>query len=258
MQTHIEAKSSTKANFVEILGSAVIYLFRAFKDILAGRIEVSILISRLVFIGYESILMIIALCAIASMILTYNTAIELTNQGGRELVGGLIAVADLREIVPIFVAFALAARCGTALTAEISTMTVTEQVDVLKVLKIDPVYFLLSPTLLAVILLTPLLLAIAIIVSLFSGMLVAKMVINLEFAEFLNSAWKYVGLKEYFYPLIKTEIFCIYSLLINITMGLNCKGGAKEVGLATTKATALVIVGIIILDGLLTTILFID
>lgn len=254
----VEASPSTKANFIEILGSALIYLVSTFQYIAKGKIQKSMLVSRLVFIGYESVLMIIALCSIASMILTYNTAIELTNQGGRELVGGLIALADLREIIPIFVAFALAARCGTALTAEISTMTVTEQIDVLRVLKVDPIYFLLTPTILAVIVLAPLLLAIAIIVSLFSGMIVAKLVVNLEFVEFLDSAWKFIGLKEYFYPLIKTEIFCIYSLLINITMGLNCRGGAKEVGQATTKATALVIVGIIILDGILTPILFID
>lgn len=254
----VEAKSSVKASFIEIIGSALIYLIDSYKYIFTGRIQTVMLVSRMVFIGYESLIMVVSLCALASMILTYNTAIELTSQGGRELVGGLIAVADLREIVPIFVAFALAARCGTALTAEISTMKVTEQIDVLRVLKVDPVYFLLAPTILAVMLLAPLLLAIAIIVSMFSGMLVAKLVINLEFGEFLSSAWKFIGLKEYFYPLIKTEIFCVYSLLINITMGLNCRGGAKEVGQATTKATALVIVGIIVLDGLLTPILFVD
>ncbi len=250
--------SSDKASFIEILGSAILYLLKSFRYIIRGEIQKEQLVSKLLFIGYESILMVIALCSLASMILTYNTAIELTKHGGRELVGALIALADLREIIPTFIGFAIAARCGTALTAEISTMKVTEQIDVLRVLRIDPLYFLLAPTVLATILLAPFILAIASMVSMFAGMLVAKLVINLEFAEFLESAWSNIGLKEYFYPLIKTEVFCLYALLISITMGLNCSGGAKEVGLTTTKATALVVVGIVILDGFLTPLLFID
>lgn len=254
----MQANSSVQASFLELLGSAILYLWKSFLYIFTGQIQKEQFISRLVFLGYESILMVIALCGLATMILTYNTGVELTRHGGRELVGALVAMADLREIIPIFIGFALAARCGTALTAEISTMKISEQIDVLKVLKIDPVYFLLSPTLLAVIVLAPLLLAISIITSIFCGMLVAKNAIGIEFAEFMDSAWRYIGLKEYFYPLIKTEIFCLYGLLISITMGLNCEGGAKEVGEATTRATALVIVGIVILDGFLTPLLFID
>lgn len=254
----ISTTPSDKANFLEVLGSAILYLLKSFKYILRGEIQKEQLVSRLIFIGYESIIMVVALCSLASMILTYNTAIELTKHGGRELVGALVALANLREIIPTFIGFAIAARCGTALSAEIATMKVTEQIDALKVLRIDPVYFLLAPTVLAIILLAPIILSIASMISMFAGMLVAKLVVNLEFAEFLESAWGNIGLKEYFYPLIKVEVFCLYALLINVTMGLNCSGGAKEVGLTTTKATALVIVGIVILDGFLTTLLFID
>ena len=214
------------------------------------------LVSKLVFLGYESLPMILVLTAISTMILTLNTSIELNNQGGRELVGSLIAVADLREIVPIFIGFAIAARCGTSLTAEISTMKVTEQIDALRILRVDPVYYLMVPVLVGTVLLAPFLLAIASVTSVFAGMFVAKLAVNIEFSEFLDSAWSVLSLKEYFYPLIKTIIFCVYAMLVNITMGLNCSGGAKEVGMATTRATALVIVGIVVLDGILTPILY--
>jgi phospholipid/cholesterol/gamma-HCH transport system permease protein len=232
-------------------------IVRAFAYILTNKIEGKEFKNQLVFIGYESLSMIIVLTAIASMILTVNTAIELTNHGGRELIGALISVADLREIIPIFIAFAIAARCGTATTAEIATMKVTDQIDVLRVIKVDPVYFLLVPRLLAAMLLSPLLLAIAAFVGMIAGMLVSKVAVNLEYTQFLDSAWKVVDLKEYFYPLIKTEIFAIYSIAVNVSMGLDCSGGAKEVGLATTKATAFVIVGIIVIDSILTPILYI-
>lgn len=252
----VHEANSLKSSLIELLGSTALYFFNSLKYILRFKIDRDRFVYSLVFLGYESMAMILALTAISTMIVTLNTSIELNNQGGREVIGSLIAVADLREIVPIFIAFAIAARCGTALTAEISTMKVTEQIDVLRVLKIDPIYYLMSPVLLAMILLSPFLLAIASVTSVFSGMLVAKLSVNLEFSEFLDSAWGALGLKEYFYPLIKTIVFSLYSLAINITMGLNCSGGAREVGIATTKATALVIVGIIVLDGILTSILY--
>ena len=200
--------------------------------------------------------MILILTAISTAILTINTSIELSKQGGRELVGTLITIADLREIVPIFIAFAIAARCGTALTAEISSMNVTEQIDVLRVLKIDPMYYILAPVVLAMIVAIPFLLAIASVSSVLTGMMVARFSINLEFSDFLDSAWSAISLKEYFYPLIKCSIFSVYSLLVGITMALACHGGAKEVGMTTTRATAIVIVGIVILDGILTPILY--
>lgn len=249
------ATSPIKANFMEILGSAILYFKESCKDLLRLKIQKEQLVSRLEFIGFGCLPMIIILTALGSMILTINTAIELTGRGGRDLIGALIALAALREIVPVFIAFAISARCGTALTAEIATMKVTEQIDVLRVLKISPIYYLLTPSLVAVVMLSPLLLAIASVLSIFAGMFTAKITVDLGFFEFLDSAWRVVSMKEYFYPLIKTVIFSIYALLINISMGLNCSGGAREVGLTTTRATALVIVGIIILDGILTPIL---
>ncbi len=245
-----------KAGFLEIIGNVTPALNKSIQMIFSRRIPIKETISSAALIGYESLPMIMILIAIGTSILTLNTSIELVKQGGRDLIGALIVLTNLREIVPIFIAFGIAARCGTAFTAEVSTMKVTDQIDVLKVLKIDPVYYLLVPAILSVILLAPLLLSISTIVSIFAGMLVAKLAVNLEMTEFLDSAWKVLSLKDYFYPLIKTEIFCVYVVLVNIVMGLMCEGGAREVGMTTTKATALVIMGIILLDGILTTILY--
>ena len=245
-----------KNSFLSVLGAAVLYLKEALADIFTGRIQKEQFISRLVFIGYECLPMIILLTSLATMILTVNTALELNSRGGRDLIGSLVSLAAMREIVPIFIGFAIAARCGTALTAEVSTMKVTEQIDALRVLKVRPVYFLLSPSLLAVLILVPFLLAIASVISTLSGMILSKYLVNLEFARFLESVWSVVSLQEYFLPLLKAEIFSLYALLINVSMGLDCSGGAREVGMTTTRATALVIVGIVILNGFLTPLLF--
>lgn len=249
-------QTKDQSSIVEIIGLAVVNFKTTLKLILQNKIPFDQFIHRMVFIGFESLPMILLLNSIASMILTLNSSIELSSRGGRELIGALITIADMREIIPIFIAFAIIARCGTAITAEVSTMKVTEQIDVLRVLKINPLYYLFVPVILSIIILTPFLLATASLVSIFASMIVAKISIGLEFSEFLDSAWNQMELKDYFYPLLKTEIFCIFALITNLSMGLECRGGAKEVGEVTTRATALVLVGIIIIDGFLTPLLY--
>lgn len=247
---------ATLRQFFLIQGAAVAKLLPALAYILRGKIDLGQLRKQLVFIGCECLPMVIALTALASMILTVNISVELNSRGGRELIGALISAADLREILPLFTAFAIAARCGTAITAEIASMKVTEQIDVLKVFKVDPIYYLLSPKLLATFLLGPLLVAIALITSLASGLFVSWISVGLEPVQFLEQAWRELSLKEYFYPLLKTEIFTLYAILTSVSYGLDCQGGAREVGVATTQATAMIMVAIIVLDGILTSILY--
>lgn len=249
-----EARS--EIDFPMIMGSAYRNLLEAFKYILQFRIDIGQLKYQMVFIGFECLPMILILSSVGSMILSINTAFELNHHGGREVIGFLIATANLREILPVFISFAIGARCGTAITAEISTMKVTEQIDALKVLKTNPIYFLLSPKIVAGIILCPFLLAMAAIVSTFAAMIVANLSVGLEFEQFLDSAWKAMIKEDLWYPLIKAEIFIIYAILINVTMGLNCYGGAREVGLATTRATAWVMIGIIILDSIITPMMY--
>lgn len=239
-----------------VQGSAIAKLLKAFTFILKGKVDLQQLRRQLVFIGYECLPMVIALTSIASMILSVNVAVELNSRGGRELIGALLAVADLREILPLFTAFAIAARCATAITAETASMKVTEQVDVLRVFNVDPIYYLLAPRILATILLGPLLVAIALIASLASALFVSWASVGLEPLQFLEQAWRELTLNEYFYPLLKTEIFTVYAILASVSYGLDCRGGAREVGIATTKATAMIMVAIIILDGILTAILY--
>ena len=251
-----ETFNSTTAGFIENLGSAVCSLINAVRYIYRLQIENNEFIRKFIFIGLESLIMVLLLSSIASMILTMNTGHELIKYGGRELIGSLTMVANVREILPVFMAFAFAARCGTAITAEISTMKITEQIDVLRVLKVDPIYFFLAPTILATLCVVPLVESLSMIVSNMAGMFIAKIQLNLEFEEFMDSAWKAIEIKDYVFSLIKAEIFSVYAMLMSVNMGLNCRGGAKEVGLTTTKSSAYLIVGIIILDGILTPALF--
>jgi len=241
---------------LQFLGLCFLNFYLSLKQILRLRIEKTELVRQLVFIAYESLPMILVLTSVSSLIITVNTATELSKYGGRELIGAAITLSNLQEITPIFIAFAITARCGTAITAEIATMKISDQLNALKVMRIDVLYYLLTPKLLAVILLTPFVLSLSALVSMISGMLMANYAIKLEYFEFLDSAWKYASMKEYLYPLIKAEIFNIYTIVTCVSFALVCGDSSKDVGIATSRASTAVLIGVVIINGFLTPIMY--
>ena len=148
------------------------------------------------------------------------------------------------------------ARCGTAYTAEIASMKISDQINALQIMKVDPLYYLLTPRLLAIILITPFILAISAFCSTIAGMLMANISIKLEYVEFLDSAWRYATMKEYLYPLVKTIIFNVFMVIVVVSTALSCGKSSKDVGLATSRASTMVIIGVVVLNGFLTPILY--
>jgi phospholipid/cholesterol/gamma-HCH transport system permease protein len=129
---------------LQFLGLCFLNFYLSLKQIVTFRVEKTELVRQLVFIAYESLPMILVLTCVSSLIITVNTATELIKYGGRELIGAAITLSNLQEITPIFIAFAITARCGTAFTAEIATMKISDQLDALKIMKIDQLYYLMS------------------------------------------------------------------------------------------------------------------
>jgi phospholipid/cholesterol/gamma-HCH transport system permease protein len=240
---------------INFIGFCIYNFLESIKQIFSNRIENTQFVKEAVFIAYESLPMILVLTAVSSMIITVNTATELVRYGGRELIGGAVSISNLQEITPIFIAFALAARCGTAITAEIATMKVTEQLNALYIFRIDRLYYLLTPKILAALLLSPFIYMMSCIVSLLAGMIMCYFLVDLEFYEFLESAWKFTKLHEFYKPLLKTEIFTMYTIVVCVSLALRCENNSKAVGLVTSFASTLSIIGVVIINGFLTSIL---
>ena len=115
------------------------------------------------------------------MIITVNTATELAKYGGRELIGAAITLSNLQEITPIFISFAIMARCGTAFTAEIATMKISDQINALKIMS-DRSFILFTYTEITCnyFEVTPFILAISAFVSTVSGMIMANISIKVR------------------------------------------------------------------------------
>ena len=168
--------------------------------------------------------------------------------GAEAYVGGSIAVVMIREIAPGFVALAIGARAGTAISAEIANMQVTSQVDAIKTLKIDPVGYYFAPRILAAAITVPMVVLIAELIGIAGGLLVAKATIGLHHARYMHSVWLWLSTKDIYISLFKGLVFGVLIALVCATQGYETKGGAKDVGESTTKAAVLSTVYMLLAD----------
>jgi phospholipid/cholesterol/gamma-HCH transport system permease protein len=235
-------------------------LFFNLKDSLVyiarGEMDLKKLIAQTALIGFDSLIMSVLICTIAGSVLALQSAQRFAQSGATAYVGGLVALAIVREIAPIFTCLAVGARAGTAIAAEIANMQVSEQVDALRILRINPIRYLMVPRLLACVCALPMLTMIGAVVAIAGGMVVAQTVTGLHYSKFLESVWLSLKPSDVRISLFKSMIFGIILATISCTIGLNTRGGAKDVGLATTRAVIWISIVIIIADFLLTWVFF--
>jgi phospholipid/cholesterol/gamma-HCH transport system permease protein len=241
---------------LEEAGILFLNIWHCFKFIFTGRIDWMKAIVQAALVGFDSLGMSILICLIAGSVLALQTAAKFAQTGADNYVGGLVALAIVREIGPIFTCLAVGARAGTAIAAEIANMKVTEQVDALRVMRIDPIRYLMLPRVLACIFALPLLTVIGEVVAIVGGMLVAQAVANLHYHKYIESVWLYLKPSDIRFSLLKSAVFGLILAAISCTVGLNAKGGARDVGLSTTKAVVWISIIIIITDFFLTWIFY--
>jgi len=254
-------------NVADAVGVAVLrffeetgVLFLNVRDALAyvakGRVDWKKTIVQTAGVGFDSMAMSALICLIAGSVLALQTAEKFAMTGADSYVGGLVALAVVREIAPIFTCLTVGARAGTAIAAEIANMQVTEQIDALRVLGINPIRYLMVPRLLACVVALPLLTVVGETIAILGGMVVAESVSQLHYHKYLESVWLYVRPYDIRVSLIKAMVFGLILAAISCTVGLNTRGGAKDVGLSTTRAVVWISIAIIIADFFLTWIFF--
>jgi phospholipid/cholesterol/gamma-HCH transport system permease protein len=241
---------------ISFIGLCLINLFKAIKCIFSGNISLKKTVFQAAVIGYDSLPIALTISMVAGAVLSLQVSQQFILTGADSYIGGLISLAITREMAPIFAALAIGARAGTAMTAEIGNMSVTEQIDALKVLKVDPVGYLLVPRLLASLIVVPLVTIIAEFIGIIGGMFVANNTVALHPYMYIKSVWLYSSVYDIKSSLVKAAVFGVLITLICVTHGLQTKGGAREVGISTTKAAIWTAVAIPVFDLLLSWMFF--
>ncbi len=221
---------------INFLGLCVQNLITSIKYLFSRQVRLSSVISQAAAISYDSLTIALTITFIAAVVITIQVAKQFLMSGADTYIGGTITIVMIREIAPGFVALAIGARAGTAISAEIANMQVTEQVDAIKTLKVDPVGYYFTPRLISAAITVPMVVLIAEMIGILGGLIVSYYTIGLHPYRYLNSVWLWLEMKDVYISLFKAFIFGILIALVCATQGYLTKGGAKEVGISTTQA----------------------
>lgn len=234
------------------LRSAVSYSVDVVHYIASGQFSFRHFIQQLSFVGIDTLGISLVMTTFAGMVIALQIAKEMVKQGAGDYVGALVSMALIRELAPIMTAFAVIAMAGSAYAAELSTMKITNQVSALEVLHVSPVRYLVMPRVLAGIVALPMMTVITSFAGIIGGMIISHLLAGVSFGQYLDSVWSQTELKDIWAMLLKAGVFGFIVFMMSTTIGINTRGGSKEVGLATTRAVVWSFVLMAILDYVLT------
>ena len=241
---------------ITFFGKCVENLYLSLRYTFSGRTKFSSVISQAASISYDSLIISLVIVFVAAAVIAIQVAKQFLMTGAEAYVGGSIAIVMIREIAPGFVALAIGARAGTAISAEIANMKVTSQVDAIKTLKVDPVGYYFSPRIIASAITVPMVVLIAELIGILGGLLVSNLTIGLHPARYINSVWLWLSAKDIYISLFKAFVFGGLISLVCATQGYLTTGGAKDVGTSTTKAAVLSTVYMLIADFIINIIFY--
>ena len=209
-----------------------------------------------VFMGNKSISIVFLVSLFMGMIMAMQTAYLLKKFGVVMYVGSLVAVSMCRELGPLLTAIVIAGRAGAAITAELGTMKVSEEIDALEVMGINPVRYLVVPRILALVIMLPCLTMFADLVGIYGGYLIGHYSINIPTGLYIQKTIDALVLKDIWTGLLKSFVFALIIGFIGCYEGLIVKGGAEGVGKATTISVVASITLIIFADCVLTSLFY--
>ncbi len=232
-----------------LLASALAWMFRP-------PYRFRVLFKQMEFVGVNSIVVVLITGAFTGMVFALQSYYGFRMFRGESLVGSTVALGVTRELGPVFTALMVTGRVGSAMAAELGTMKVTEQIDALHTMSVNPVHYLVMPRIVAAILMLPLLTVVSDFIGIAGGYFVGVELLNINSGIFIAKIVEYVDLEDIYNGLIKAACFGLILSLIGCYKGMETTGGAEGVGKATTQSVVLSSVAIFISDYFLTSVMF--
>ncbi|MBA4390549.1 MAG: ABC transporter permease [Syntrophus sp. (in: bacteria)] len=208
------------------------------------------------FIGVRSMLVVVITGTFTGMVLALQSSYGFRKFGAEGLVGAIVALSMTRELGPVLTSLMVTGRAGSSMAAELGTMRVTEQIDALTVMALNPVKYLIVPRVVASFLMLPVLTIISDLLGIVGGYIIGVKLLGINEGAFINKIEKTLDLPDIYNGLVKAAVFGIILSVISCYKGYYTRGGAEGVGRATTEAVVLSSVTILISDYVLTSIMF--
>jgi len=222
--------------FLHHTGAIIIFI----KDIILSLREIKkiggSLVEQMYRIGIESVPIVFLTSAFVGMVTAVQVAYQIRDYAPLDFLGAGVGKMVMIELGPVLTALVIAGRVGAGIAAEVGTMRVTEQIDALECMAIDPIRFLVLPKILAGLIMIPLLTVLAEVLAIISAAFISHMVVDLAYSVFFQGMRLFFEQKELFGGLAKSLVFSFIITLMGSYFGYNSKGGAVGVGKSTTQA----------------------
>jgi phospholipid/cholesterol/gamma-HCH transport system permease protein len=251
----VEQVGRASLNTVVSMGHFAAFLGQAVFFTVTPPFKVRQLISRIHFIGYKSLVIIVLTGAFTGMVLGLQIFNTLSRFGSEAFLGPAVALALIRELGPVLAALMVTGRGGSALTAEIGIMRISEQIDALSVMALNPKRYLVVPAIVAGFVTFPFMTAIFDVVGIFGGYLVGVQLLGLSAGTYFGEMQTFVDLKDVMIGFWKSISFGILVTWVCSYKGYYTGHGAEGVARATTQAVVLSSVLILVWDYFLGSVL---
>ena len=258
--------------FLESIGKATGGFFKQFKEILVlfcqtlywvfvgpfrkKPVSTKSFFVQTVFSGFDSIIIVFFVDFFIGMVLAMQSAYQLEQMGAVIYVAALVGVSMTREIGPVLTSLVIAGRVGAAITAELATMKVTEQVEALETISLNPVRYLVAPRFLALLFMLPCLVLMGDLMGMFGGYLVGTRNLGITHGMYIDTTIEFLEIKDILTGLLKSAVFSVIITMISCYQGFSTEGGAEGVGRSTTRSVVTSFILIIVADAILTALFY--
>lgn len=251
-----EALGTAFLFFLNRLGRMAVFLGGAAVSAFSPPLRLHLIVKRAYFIGVRSLSVIVLTGLFTGMVLGLQGYYALRKFGSEALLGPAVALSLIRELGPVLSALMVTGRAGSALAAEIGIMQITEQIDALSIMAVDPMKYLVTPIILAGLLTFPLLAAIFNVIGIYGGYLIGVKLLGISSGTYFSEMRNAVELYDVWVGVYKSLVFGVLVTWVACYKGYYTGHGAEGVSRATTEAVVLSSVLILIGDYVLTSILF--
>jgi len=241
---------------IEEMGKIFILFLSVLMWMVRPPLKLRLIFKQMEFVGVKSIFVVVLTGTFTGMVMALQGYYGFRMFNAESLVGSTVALGMTRELGPVLTALMVTARAGSAMAAELGTMRVTEQIDALSVMAVNPVKHLIVPRIIAGVIMLPALTIVSDFMGILGGYFVGVPILNINEGAFVKNITKMVDLNDIYNGLIKAAFFGLILSLIGCYKGFNTTGGAEGVGKATTEAVVLASISILISDYFLTAIMF--
>ena len=230
------------------LGDFTAFAGRTFAGVFSRHVRLRLIVPIFYDVGVSSVAVAIVTGVFLGMVLAIETYAQFHRHNLDSAMGTITCGAILSELGPVLAAVMLAGRVGSSMAAELGTMRVSDQIDALACLGVDPIYYLATPRFLACLLLIPLLTVVSDTAGIFGSVIICTEVYNIDLHQYWDQTLKFVGSWEVLSGLVKSVVFGGVLALISCFRGFRSQAGAEGVGRAATAAFVSSFLAIIILD----------